>query len=403
MSLRRSYLAVLLVCASVAMAGEPKSGAPLGAIVSAKSALVLDAVSGKVLWSRNPDVRRFPASTTKILTTLLLLESGKPEAMVVAPLDVEQIEESSLHLLPGERVSVLDLAYAVMLRSANDGAYAAAVHVSGSVEAFSQLMNDRAEAIGCTGTQFRNPNGLPDKEHWTTAHDLGLIAREAMQNELFRKIAATRKYQVTRDLNQEDTWMISKNNLLAADDATEGIKTGYTRAAGHCFVGSASKAGFRVITVILGSEDWRSDHKAMANWAFENFELKAIRKAGDSVGEAAIAGGDPKTVTALLKEDVLWPVPKGSEPVLSTEFQPHDSFQFPIAKGTEIGLAVIKDDSGWAMQVSAVAADDVQRATLLAGARKAPWSFYLVACMLGASAYVVRKRALRMASGVRRR
>ena len=127
--------------------------------VSAKTAIVIDASSGKVLWSKNPESSMYPASTTKIMTGLLLVEHCKPNDIITAPYDIETIKEASMHLKPGERVTAHDMLYAIMLRSANDGCYAIAKHISGSVEAFAKLMNERARQVGCSNTHFVNPNG----------------------------------------------------------------------------------------------------------------------------------------------------------------------------------------------------------------------------------------------------
>jgi len=218
-------------------------GTALGALalgkgpdVTAASAIVVDADSGKVLYSKNADVPRYPASTTKVMTGLLLAENTEPEDTIVAPSDVEVVTGSKMHLKAGEEVSAHDMLYALMLRSANDGCYAVAMHLAGSVPAFSKMMNQRAQELGCTHTHFHNPNGLNDKEHLTTAHDLAIIAREAMKNERFADAVGTTEYTISRNINQEDTLMVNKDKLLLWDSSAEGIKTGWTIPAGHCFV-----------------------------------------------------------------------------------------------------------------------------------------------------------------------
>ena len=145
--------------------------------VSAKSAVAIVASSGKVLWSKNANASMYPASTTKIMTGLLLVEKCLPSDIITAPPDIETVKEATMHLKPGEKITAHDMLYALMLRSANDGAYATAIHISGSVSAFAKLMNERARQIGCTNTHFNNPNGLNDILHTTTAHDLALMAR----------------------------------------------------------------------------------------------------------------------------------------------------------------------------------------------------------------------------------
>ncbi|RYG17024.1 D-alanyl-D-alanine carboxypeptidase, partial [bacterium] len=184
---------------------------------TALSAIAIDAASGKVLWSKDPDTARFPASTTKIMTGLLLAEHCKPDDVIVAPWDVATVKEASMHLRPKEKVKAKDMLAALMLRSANDGCYAVAVQLAGSVEKFSDMMNERARQIGCTGTHFHNPNGLNDPEHYTTARDLALIGREAMKNPLFASVVKTYKIKIDRNINKKDTWMVNHNKLLPKD------------------------------------------------------------------------------------------------------------------------------------------------------------------------------------------
>jgi D-alanyl-D-alanine carboxypeptidase (penicillin-binding protein 5/6) len=243
MTRSRTLAALFLALPSLAVAQS----------VSAESAVAMDASSGKILWSRNADEELYPASTTKIMTALLLMERCKPDEVITAPADVEQIREASMHLRPGERVRAKDMLFALMLRSANDGCYAVACHISGTVGRFSDLMNLRARQLGCTHTHFDNPNGLNDRLHYTTAHDLALIAREAMRHLEFRNIVRTEKAKINRGTNWKDLWMVNHNKILLHDPTCDGIKTGWTVPAGHCFVGSAYRNGWRVITVVMRS------------------------------------------------------------------------------------------------------------------------------------------------------
>ena len=200
--------------------------------VGALSATAIDAASGKVLWSKDPDAPRFPASTTKIMTGLLLAERLKPTDTITAPWDVALVKESSMHLKPFERLSARDMLTALMLRSANDGCYAVAVRLAGSVDKFADMMNARAKEIGCTGTHFHNPNGLNDPQHYTTAHDLALIGREAMRNPLFASVVKTYKARIDRSINVKDEWMVNHDKRLLKDPTCDGIKTGWTVPAG---------------------------------------------------------------------------------------------------------------------------------------------------------------------------
>lgn len=266
--------------------------------IYAKTAVVMDAQSGRVLWCREPEKRMFPASTTKILTTLLLLEQTHPDDVIVAPEDIKTVGEASLHLEPGEQLTAHHMALAMMVRSANDACYAVAKQLGGSLPAFADEMNARAQRIGCRNTHFVNPNGLHHPDHYTCALDLARIAREAMRNPEFRTLAKTPKVEIERSKNQQDRWLISKNHQLTKDLSCVGIKTGYTKPAGPCFVGAVDRNGWEVVTVVMNTIDWQADHRALADWAFQHFEPVRAVHAGQEfkIGEMKASVAEPVEV-----------------------------------------------------------------------------------------------------------
>lgn len=280
--------------------------------VTAKAALLMDAESGTLLFSKNPYALRQPASTTKMMTGLLALERIRPGTMITAPLDIDKVGESSLHLKPAETLTREDAVFALLLRSANDMAHALAVHMAGSDSAFARMMNERAAEIGCKHTTFRNPHGLPDDEHLTCAYDLALIAREAMKNDFFRKIVGTQKWFVMRSTNQKDLLVKNTNKLLWEDDKVEGVKTGYTRAAGQCFVGYRSEEGTRLISVVLGSDDWVADTKALFDFGFKQLSLQARYAKEQIVGNVHIEGAATPSIAVRVADPVAIFSPIGS-------------------------------------------------------------------------------------------
>ena len=318
-------------------------------LLSAESTIVIEFETGRVLYEKDANTARFPASTTKILTTLLLLDYTKPSDKITAPSDVQKVGESSLHLAPGEVISADDMAYAMMLRSANDACYAVAKHVSDSVAVFADRMNERAAKIGCTNSHFTNPNGLHDALHYTCASDLALIARAAMSDPHFRSIVHTKTRTIIRSTKSKDTLLTSRNKLLWLDPTTDGIKTGYTKPAGHCFVGSAKRDGMRVITVVLKSESWKEDTARLTDWAFNNFEMAPVNPTTED--GLTIAGQsvhfEPKTslrlpVNTLKTEDLSW------------KFEPSVR-AMPIAKGQKVGTIAAWDHGKRLATVDAVA------------------------------------------------
>lgn len=261
---KRNSLTILgLICSGIALAQPALT-------IRAKAGIIVDAASGIVLWEKNPDAKMYPASTTKIMTGLLLIENTLPDDMIKAPRDVQSVGESSMNLVPGEKLSAVDLLTGIMLRSANDGAYAAAIHVAGSNKKFAAMMNERAAALGCSSTNFVNPHGLHHDQHYTSARDLAIIARAAMMNDQFRAVVRQPILSISRgDGGAEE--ISNRNRWLGADPSADGIKTGYTRKAGRCFVGSATRDGVQIITVQLNSTDWVADQPKMVDWAFANF------------------------------------------------------------------------------------------------------------------------------------
>jgi len=379
-------LSLCSILSSIAFGQEP--------VVNAKSAVIMDAVSGKILWERASYTPRYPASTTKILTTLLLLENVKDlQSRITACPNTEQVTGSSLHLKPGETISAEDAAYAMMLRSANDACVAVAQTVSGSVVEFSNLMNQRALEIGCQNSNFRNPNGLPDPSHKTTAYDLALIAREAMRNETFRTIAATKSRIISRSVNQTDLLIKTRNKWLLKDATADGIKTGYTNDAGHCYVGSAVRKNFRVITVILNSESWQDDHKTMLEWAFKNYQIGMKKSKGEVLSQIPVKGGVTQEIPVAAKVPVQL-----LQRVTDTQGYAFDwpsdlKLNAPVKKGETVGTVLIRDADGFRVKVPLIAAQTVPKAQNILKDRLGahPAWYAIVGGMLGA-AWIMRRR-----------
>ncbi len=270
-------------------------------VLSASSALLMDASSGQVLWARNADARRFPASTTKILTGLLFAEASRPEDRVTCRNPrIGDIGESSLNVKPGESFSADDLLKGMLLRSANDGAVVIAEHVAGSSTAFADLMNARAKRIGATRSHFTNPHGLHDPAHFTTARDLALIAREALKNTRFKAIVRNPVATIRRTAST-DRRLVAKAKHLFYDKVpgADGVKTGYTRPAGNCFVGSATRGGRRLIAVVLGAKRSAcTETIPLIEWGFRRFRGRTLAREGEVVGNVEVIDGLEPRVSA---------------------------------------------------------------------------------------------------------
>jgi D-alanyl-D-alanine carboxypeptidase len=259
---------------SLALAGVLIAGLLVGSAgaaspkVTAQSAILMDAQTGEVLWSKKPDARRAPASTTKIVTTVLALESGRLDERFKVSSRAQAQVPSKIHLKKGQQISLRDLSYALMLKSANDGAVVVAEGLGGSVEKFARKMDARAKKAGATNTTFRNPSGLTHSKHLSTARDLAHIMRDALDVPGFRKVAGTSSRKIKIRSKKTRTLTVSnKNRLHRGYFASVVGKTGYTRAAGRCFAGAATYEGREVIVVILGSRDLWGDTQTLIEWA----------------------------------------------------------------------------------------------------------------------------------------
>ncbi len=361
--------------------------------VLAPSAVIMESQTGKILWSKGASTPRFPASTTKIMTALLLLEHCRSEELIKADASCESIDGASLHLKEGETITAANMLRAILLRSANDACEMVAKHISGSVPRFAQLMNERAKAIGCTGTAFENPHGLNCKSHLTTAHDLALIAREAMKDPDFRSVVKNRKVAIDRSLNKEDLLMVSKNKFLLADKTADGIKTGYTKDAGHCFVGSATRNGYRVITVVLKSADWLTDTESMVNWAFENHVRQVVAKAGTLSYEAQVVNGYSDSVRCAVKDNVIDVSRKAGTRLPVVDEVLDEGLEAPIKKGDRVGYLSYTDRDGYTQRIPLVATTDVERRAIAQGIVGTPT--LIVAGLAGWGAVRVSKRSKR--------
>lgn len=271
--------------------------------VAARSYIVIDADSGRIIGARNADEKLPIASTTKIMTTILSIENaGNIERKIEVPAACTGIEGSSLYLRPRQMVSIVDLLYGTMLRSGNDAAETlAAFSGRNSTEGFVTMMNDKAVEIGAYNTNFVNPSGLHDDNHYSTAYDMAMISRYAMKNNLFKEIASSVKY-TAKSLN---TTLYNKNKVVYQYEYGSGIKIGYTKAAGRCLVASAEKEGTEIIVVVLNDQDWFNDSYDIFDWAFENYKSYQIVEKGQYAGDSK--EGEPAfiadTFSYLLTEE----------------------------------------------------------------------------------------------------
>ena len=343
--MKKLFCAIFAILLAIPTAASPS--------VSARSALLMT-LDGDVLFEKNADERLPMASTTKIMTCLVAIENCSLADIVEVTEESAGVEGSSLYLRRGDRVSVKDLLYAAMLRSANDAASALAVHTAGSVEAFAELMNEKARELGMENTHFANPHGLPDEEHYTTARDFARLASRAMQNKTFAAVAGTKEYVVTVNGNEKRP-VKNHNRLLFSYDGACGVKTGFTKASGRCLVSAAERDGVTLVCVTLDAPDDWEDHRRLLNYGFSITERRLIAHEGEiekvlhtfGEGYVTVTNAEALEATVRVGSDVTFVFCADRYPAL------------PIAAGDPLGSLTVVSDGRTVAECELAASEDV--------------------------------------------
>lgn len=355
--------------------------------LSSEAVLLMETSTGKVVYENNGYEKKYPASTTKIMTAILAIEHcNLNETATASEFAINSVPSgySTANIQIGETLSVKDLLYALMLQSANESAVILAEHVSGSQEAFANLMNEKAKELGCKNTHFVNPNGIHNENHYTTAYDLALIAQYAMKNQTFRDIVKTTSFTLpaTTSYPSESRTYANTNNLIIYDARNRpdnyyykyatGIKTGYTSAAKNCLVASAEKNGIEYISVVLGAsityESTGSvshryvDTISLFDYAFDNFSFRKLKSANNLIKTIKIENGkkDENSLDLLIASDVNSLVSIDNK---STQIDPEitlkEGLAAPIAKGDIVGTISYKVE-GINYTTDLIAGNDVE-------------------------------------------
>ncbi|MBQ7779990.1 MAG: D-alanyl-D-alanine carboxypeptidase [Clostridia bacterium] len=327
--------------------------------VSASSAVLIEAESGRVLYEKDADKRRPMASTTKIMTALVALENADINMTVKIPKEAVGIEGSSLYLIEGETLTLHELLYALMLRSANDAAMAIAIAVGGSVSDFAEMMNEKAEEMGLTDTHFDNPHGLDSESHYTTAYELALITAEALKNDVFREIVSTYKKLLPQGGVPDRRLVVNHNRLLRTYDGCIGVKTGFTKKDGRCLVSAAERDGVTLVAVTLNApNDW-SDHKKMLDHGFAS--VKRVKISSDGIeGYLPTVGAKTDMIKYGAVGDTSAVLPNDSGELRVVIELPRFVFA-PVKNGDVIGRAVFYDGENEVVSLPIEALTDAQK------------------------------------------
>jgi len=304
--------------------------------ISAKAAILIEAGTGTVLFEKNADEPMLVASITKIMTALVALETCDIGGTVTVSAEAAGVEGSSLYLEAGETVPLRQLLYGMMLESGNDAAAAVACHAAGSVAAFTDLMNERAESLGCTNTHFDNPHGLDSEDHHASARDMAIISAEAMKNEEFKRIVSTKSISIGGESYK------NHNKLLWNYDGAVGVKTGYTKAAGRTLVSCAERDGMMLICVTLSAPDDWDDHTILYDDAFSSWKVYKTPAVGENVVQVPVISGTKDTAAAAPRESGIMLIP--ADAVMTTEVEVPRFVYARVNEGDRAGtLRVFRD------------------------------------------------------------
>ena len=330
------------------------------ALCTACAAVLMDAQTTRVLAAQNAHARLPMASTTKIMTALLALEISKLNELVTVPKEAYGKEGSSIYLNLGEKMTMEDLLYGLMLASGNDAAIAIAVHLGGSIEGFAEQMNARATALGCTNTHFVTPNGLHDAEHYSSAYDMALIASAAMKHPLFRTIVNT-KYRQTTSGDVVRTFK-NKNKLLWQYEGGNGIKTGFTKASGRCLVFSAERDGKTIVGAVLNAPDMWNASKDLLDYGFKAYTWRKFVSSSEALCTVKIDKGVEPILEILPEEDILIPLRnEEAADAVTLKVACPKTLPAPVKKGQQVGKIEAWCDGRLLACVSLSAAETVMR------------------------------------------
>jgi D-alanyl-D-alanine carboxypeptidase (penicillin-binding protein 5/6) len=417
--MKNTILAILAAVVLVCALPQVSHGAAKPPEILAETAIVIDVKTGQILYDKSMHEQREPASTTKVITALLALENLEFEQTVTIDAETPFTGGSRIYLLEDEQITVEQLMYALLLESANDAGVALAKAMAGTVPDFADMMNRKAAELGAQNTNFVNPHGLHEDGHLTTAYDLAMIARAAMENARFRDLVLTYRHEIPATNKQPERYMYNTNRLIydevtkvlvngirrpAKYEGATGIKTGYTPQAGGCLVAGAVQGDTELISVVMKSTDEGrfADSIALLDYAFENYKTVKAIDGGVLLGEISIKRGSVQRVQAVTAGEAYATLPvEASMGLITTEVQLDESVRAPVAKGQKVGFVEIYAGDMLVASVDAVTTDAIPEGGALsvigvpdetAAVIERAFATVIIAILLLFAVYVVLKR-----------
>lgn len=339
---------------------------------NAKSAILIEASTGEVLFEKNADERLVPASMTKMMSMLVIIEAIengdlKWNQEIQVSENASSMGGSQILLETGEKMSVRDLFKGVAIASGNDAVVALAEAVAGTEDAFVQKMNDKAKELGLKNTNFKNPHGLDTANHYSSARDMSLIAKELVKHE--KVLEFTSVYEdYLRENTDRKIWLVNTNKLVRFYDGVDGLKTGFTEGAGYCLTATAKKDGMRVIAVVMGEADSKTRNQEvseMLDYAFAQYKLENLLEDGYSLGEYKVYNGKDEFVTVIPKDGATILRKKGEKSSKATYEADVYELKAPLKKGDVVGSLKIKEDGKVIRKVKLTVDKNVKKANYL--------------------------------------
>lgn len=339
--------------------------------IKAESAILIDGNSGKILFEKDPHIKMYPASVTKLMTLVLAMEAIENgritmEDRVTASENASSYGGSQIFLAAGETLTLKELLLGIALASGNDASVAVAEYMAGTHEAFVDMMNEKAKELGLQNTHFMNCNGLHDPNHYTTAYDLGQIALYALRFPQLREICSVKHYRIREETDRPFQYD-NKNKLLWQYPGTDGFKTGWTTDAKYCLAATVEKSGLRFVSVVMGvpvKSGHFADTKVIFNWGYSQYTFKEFYQEKDTVGVVPVGKGAQDSVEAVPEKKIGITVQKGQDKALSSEISLSPIINAPVEKGQVLGYVSIKRNEEVLERINLVAKSNIEKGSL---------------------------------------
>ncbi len=343
----------------------------LNLATNAKSAILIEASTGEIIFEKNSHERLVPASMTKMMSMLLIIESIEKgiiswDEMVTVSENASSMGGSQILLETNEKMSVSDLFKGIAVASGNDAVVAMAEKIAGTEDAFVNMMNNRAKELGLKDTNFKNPHGLDTANHYSSAYDMAMIAKELVKHEeVFKYTSIYEDY--LRQNTDKEIWLVNTNKLVRFYDGVDGLKTGYTAGAGYCLTATAKKNGMRIIAVAMGEPDSKTRNAeitSMLDYAFAQYEIETVLSTDSVLGKRKVEKGKDEYVTIVPTKNINLLYKKTDNRKNVTYDVKIDSLKAPIKKGDIVGKVEIKDGNNILNTIDVTVNNDVKKANV---------------------------------------